>query len=99
MYIQGQYLDIIGFNRYNSWYSNTGRLEVIREKVEDEAYKWHTKYNKPVFMAEYGADTIPGLHIVSIHSSKYIYIEYYSFIKKFNRYNPLSLTDVVFSLK
>ncbi|XKL61127.1 hypothetical protein PGB90_008184 [Kerria lacca] len=69
----GQYLDIIGFNRYNSWYSNTGRLEVIREKVEDEAYKWHTKYNKPVFMAEYGADTIPGLHI----NPSYVWSEEY----------------------
>lgn len=61
---QGQYLDIIGFNRYNAWYSNPGHTEVIRIRVEDEASKWHAKYKKPVFMTEYGADTMAGLHIV-----------------------------------
>ncbi len=65
---QGQYLDIIGFNRYNAWYANTGLLEVIRGKVEDEAQKWHSKYNKPIFMAEYGADTLAGMHFVRICS-------------------------------
>lgn len=64
--LQGQYLDIIGFNRYNAWYSNTGRLETIRIRVEEEALRWHAKYNKPVFMAEYGADTLSGLHFVSV---------------------------------
>ncbi|RZF40679.1 hypothetical protein LSTR_LSTR014018 [Laodelphax striatellus] len=58
-----QYLDIISFNRYNSWYQNTGRLETIRGNVEEEATSWHKKYNKPVLMSEYGADTIAGLHL------------------------------------
>ncbi|RZF35643.1 hypothetical protein LSTR_LSTR010758 [Laodelphax striatellus] len=61
-----QYLDIISFNRYNSWYQNTGRLETIRGNVEEEATSWHKKYNKPVLMSEYGADTIAGLHLVRI---------------------------------
>lgn len=68
MYSQGQYLDVIGFNRYNAWYSNPGHIEVIRVALEDEAVKWHKKYNKPVFMTEYGADTMPGLHFVSIRA-------------------------------
>lgn len=55
---------MIGFNRYNAWYSNTGKLETIQSRVEEEAEKWFSKYNKPVFMAEYGADTIAGLHMV-----------------------------------
>ncbi|KAJ8681399.1 hypothetical protein QAD02_017186 [Eretmocerus hayati] len=58
----GQYLDIISFNRYNGWYSNTGRLDMITKRVMAEAKAWHEKYNKPVLMSEYGADTMPGLH-------------------------------------
>ncbi|XP_033215452.1 beta-glucuronidase isoform X1 [Belonocnema kinseyi] len=58
----GQFLDIISFNRYNSWYQNTGRLDMIIERVVSEAESWHHKYNKPVLMSEYGADTMPGLH-------------------------------------
>ncbi|XP_012273176.1 beta-glucuronidase isoform X2 [Orussus abietinus] len=58
----GQYLDVISFNRYNAWYSNPGRLDMITKQVQDEAKAWHRKYNKPVLMSEYGADTMPGLH-------------------------------------
>ncbi|XP_011312039.1 beta-glucuronidase [Fopius arisanus] len=57
-----QYLDIISFNRYNSWYANPGRLDMIVDRVVSEAQSWHKKYNKPVLMSEYGADTQPGLH-------------------------------------
>ncbi|XP_074093810.1 beta-glucuronidase isoform X2 [Cotesia typhae] len=58
----GQYLDIISFNRYNSWYHNTGKLDMITDNVINEAEAWNKKYNKPVLMSEYGADTMPGLH-------------------------------------
>ncbi|XP_050533470.1 beta-glucuronidase-like isoform X2 [Daktulosphaira vitifoliae] len=58
-----KHLDIIGFNRYNSWYSNAGHTEIIKSKVEIEATRWHDKHNKPVFMTEYGADAVAGLHM------------------------------------
>ncbi|XP_043510365.1 beta-glucuronidase [Frieseomelitta varia] len=58
----GEYLDVISFNRYNAWYNNPGRLDAITSRVIGEAEAWHRKYNKPVLMAEYGADTMPGLH-------------------------------------
>ncbi|XP_051172320.1 beta-glucuronidase-like [Leptopilina boulardi] len=58
----GEFLDIISFNRYNSWYHNSGRIDMITQKVISEAEAWHRKYNKPVLMSEYGADTMPGLH-------------------------------------
>lgn len=61
----GEYLDIISFNRYNAWYHNPGRLDSITNRVIAEAEAWHRKYNKPVLMTEYGADTMPGLHEVS----------------------------------
>ncbi|XP_076669148.1 beta-glucuronidase [Andrena cerasifolii] len=58
----GEYLDVISFNRYNAWYHNPGRLDTITNRVIGEAEAWHRKYNKPVLMSEYGADTMPGLH-------------------------------------
>lgn len=65
LYLQGQHLDIISFNRYNGWYSNAGRVDMITQRVVQEAEAWYKKYNKPVLMSEYGADTYEGLHIVS----------------------------------
>lgn len=62
--LASRYLDILMFNRYNAWYSNGGRLNTIISRVEDEARAWHVKYNKPVLVAEYGADTQEGLHIM-----------------------------------
>ncbi|KAF6206886.1 hypothetical protein GE061_018122, partial [Apolygus lucorum] len=59
----GQFLDIIGFNSYNAWYTDPGKLEVIQPKLEAMAECWHKKHNKPVIMTEYGADTMPGLHL------------------------------------
>lgn len=58
-------MDIISFNRYNGWYSNAGRIDLIIDNVIREATAWHKKYNKPVLMSEYGADTLNGLHLVS----------------------------------
>ncbi|KAF6203623.1 hypothetical protein GE061_001955 [Apolygus lucorum] len=58
-----QFLDIIGVNRYNAWYSDVGKLEVIQPKLVAEIEGWHQLHNKPVLVTEYGADTMPGLHI------------------------------------
>ncbi|CRK95286.1 CLUMA_CG008644, isoform B [Clunio marinus] len=59
-----KYLDIISFNRYNAWYTNTGRLDMVTNNVVNEATGWHEKHNKPVLMSEYGADTVEGLHML-----------------------------------
>ncbi|KAI4487038.1 hypothetical protein M0802_012093 [Mischocyttarus mexicanus] len=58
----GPYVDVISFNRYNSWYANPGRLDMIIDRVISEAKAWHKKYNKPVLISEYGADTLSGEH-------------------------------------
>ncbi|KAB0793397.1 hypothetical protein PPYR_13017 [Photinus pyralis] len=60
----GFHLDIISFNRYNAWYQSPGRLDMIVGNIVDEATAWHKKYNKPVLISEYGADTMAGLHIL-----------------------------------
>lgn len=36
-----KHLDIISFNRYNAWYSNTGRLDMVTSYVVKEATSWH----------------------------------------------------------
>lgn len=36
-----QHLDIISFNRYNAWYTNTGRLDMVTSYVYKEAKGWH----------------------------------------------------------
>jgi beta-glucuronidase len=69
----GQFMDIIGFNRYNGWYTEPGKTEVIQINVESEAEHWHLKHNKPVIMMEYGADTMEGLHF----QPEYIWSEDY----------------------
>lgn len=45
---------------------NEGNLDLIANKVYNEAVAWHTKFNRPVIMQEYGGDTLEGLHFVSI---------------------------------
>lgn len=35
------HLDIISFNRYNAWYTNPGRLDIITNNVVNEARRWH----------------------------------------------------------
>ncbi|CAO1432658.1 unnamed protein product [Diamesa serratosioi] len=59
-----QHLDIISFNRYNGWYQNPGKLNMITSYVYKEAKSWHDTHNKPVLMSEYGSDTAEGLHIL-----------------------------------
>ncbi|XP_061383773.1 beta-glucuronidase isoform X2 [Danaus plexippus] len=69
----GQHLDVISFNRYNGWYSNTGSLLNIAANVADEATAFNIRYNKPIIMMEYGADTIAGLHLLP----EYVWSEEY----------------------
>ncbi|TDG51028.1 hypothetical protein AWZ03_002683 [Drosophila navojoa] len=56
------YLDIIGFNRYNSWYHNSGRTDMIINPMFEEALSWRQLHQKPVIVFEYGADTLEGYH-------------------------------------
>ncbi|KAM3965392.1 beta-glucuronidase isoform 2-T2 [Aphomia sociella] len=62
--IAGKHLDVISFNRYNGWYQDAGNLKHVAENVAHEALQWHRKYNRSVLMAEYGADTIAGMHFL-----------------------------------
>jgi beta-glucuronidase len=57
-----QMFDVICVNRYYSWYTDSGHLELIEYQVENELRAWNERFNKPVLMTEYGADAIAGFH-------------------------------------
>ncbi|MGL1890731.1 MAG: beta-glucuronidase [Spirochaetaceae bacterium] len=58
----GDLFDVIGFNTYPSWYTDSGSLEVINIQLTRNLQNWFKRYGKPVIVTEYGADTIAGLH-------------------------------------
>ncbi|RME69421.1 MAG: beta-glucuronidase, partial [Verrucomicrobia bacterium] len=55
-------VDVICVNRYIGWYSFTAQYDRIEPELEADLRAWHTRFRKPVLIAEYGADTVPGLH-------------------------------------
>ena len=50
----GQYTDLLSFNEYVGWYDGTP------EKID--RITWSLKYDKPVFISEFGAGAKPGFH-------------------------------------
>ena len=58
-----QYYDMVCFNRYYSWYTDSGHLEVIEAQHEHKLRLWHKRFKQPVMMTEYGADAIAGFHV------------------------------------
>jgi beta-glucuronidase len=56
--------DVVCLNRYFGWYETIGDLKLAEIDLETELQGWEDKYNKPIIMTEYGADTIAGLHTV-----------------------------------
>lgn len=74
----GHLFDILGINRYYSWYYNTAELETIYPRLTAEFRAWHEKTGKPIFMSEFGADAIAGNHKLpeTLYSEEY-QMEYY----------------------
>ena len=56
--------DVLMLNRYYGWYTQTGDLASAESVLEDELIRWSRKYDKPIIITEYGADTMPGLHSI-----------------------------------
>jgi hypothetical protein len=54
--------DVIGINRYFGCYIDNGDLSSAELKLEADIRDWVEKFDKPVMMTEYGADTMAGLH-------------------------------------
>src|SRR4051812_12390784 len=56
--------DVLMLNRYYGWYVDTGDLAAAARALEAELNAWAEKYDKPIIITEYGADTVAGLHSI-----------------------------------
>jgi beta-glucuronidase len=54
----GKYVDVVAFNEYLGWYGGTP--ENCRKAI------WASKYNKPLFISETGAEALGGFHADSL---------------------------------
>ncbi|MBD2757858.1 beta-glucuronidase [Spirosoma validum] len=54
--------DIICINRYYGWYTHAGDMNGATKLLAMEIDGLHKKFNKPVMITEFGADTYPGMH-------------------------------------
>jgi beta-glucuronidase len=57
-----EFVDVLCMNRYYGWYVFSGRLEEGLAASEQELDATHAKFGKPIIVAEFGADTLPGWH-------------------------------------
>lgn len=71
--VVAQFVDILCINRYYSWYYDAGHLETIAEAVIIDVENWVKKYPRPLIVAEYGSDTVAGLHM----SPSFVFTEEY----------------------
>jgi beta-glucuronidase len=54
--------DVMCINRYYGWYTHPGDMAGALKILNMELDGLHKKYNKPIIMTEFGADTYPGMH-------------------------------------
>ncbi|MEP7137396.1 MAG: beta-glucuronidase [Chloroflexota bacterium] len=54
--------DLVCLNRYLGWYSQGGTLDEALSLLSTELDALHEKFGKPILLAEFGADAIPGHH-------------------------------------
>ena len=74
----GHLFDVVGLNRYHSWYYDLGNLSSIYPELSKVFNDWHKKIGKPIMLTEYGAEALTGNHKLpeSIFSEEY-QIEFY----------------------
>ncbi|GMT21239.1 hypothetical protein PFISCL1PPCAC_12536, partial [Pristionchus fissidentatus] len=73
-------LDVICVNRYYGWYIDIGRLEQIEHSLYNDFTTWKERFEKPLLITEYGAESIPGMH----RDPSFVFTEDYQ-IDLFNR--------------
>jgi beta-glucuronidase len=54
--------DVVCINRYYGWYTYAGQLERGRQALAEELDELHAALGKPIIVAEFGVDTLPGAH-------------------------------------
>ena len=57
-----EFCDVLCLNRYLGWYSQGGNLDEGLALLSAELDALHEKFGKPLILAEFGADAIPGHH-------------------------------------
>jgi beta-glucuronidase len=57
-----KYFDLIGLNRYHGWYDLPAQLAEAAERFEESLEQFYREFNKPLLIAEFGADAVAGLH-------------------------------------
>ena len=57
-----EFCDLVCLNRYLGWYSQPGNLDEALSLLSTELDMLHEKFGKPILLAEFGADAIPGHH-------------------------------------
>lgn len=54
--------DVISVNTYPGWYFLPGQIEPAYKHLKEELTAIHAACGKPIFITEFGADTIAGFH-------------------------------------
>lgn len=57
-----QFSDIVSVNRYWGWYELPADIEEAGDQLKADLIRLYQKYRKPLFVSEFGADTIEGAH-------------------------------------
>jgi beta-glucuronidase len=57
-----EFFDVVGVNLYPGWYHLPGQVKEAKEDLRNTLEKMYAAFRKPIFITEFGADTIPGLH-------------------------------------
>lgn len=57
-----EFFDVLGVNRYDTWYSDAGHLDLTELHMKEHLTRDFMTYGKPVLLAEFGVDTLPGYH-------------------------------------
>jgi beta-glucuronidase len=57
-----EFCDLVCLNRYLGWYSHGGNLDEALALLSAELDALHERFGKPILLAEFGADAIPGHH-------------------------------------
>ncbi len=66
--LAAQFADVLCINRYFGWYYDHGDLSVVEDQMREELGRWHERFGKPVFVTEFGCDTVEGLHMLPAES-------------------------------
>ncbi|MFC1762307.1 beta-glucuronidase [Planctomycetota bacterium] len=57
-----EYFDVVSTNLYPGWYHLPGQVEAAKDDLRDTLNNMYDTFQKPIFITEFGADTLTGMH-------------------------------------